>query len=198
MISTRSAALVIDTVVCLTLAKWETVSGRFGGYLRERDHHQCGELPRIVSNTQNAVAKRGQYEQGERLQDQVSSETNLTMNRIKQTVGADHLLTSALCKRHRRQECSPFKSTTKWGFVALLILLMLGVPASAQDPIAEWLKQDEVEGQIDEVRPDLNALTDQQLQEMFRIGREQVDSRQLTDPSQHEGSKLTRRTAQAS
>jgi hypothetical protein len=34
MISTRSGALVIDTVVCLTLAKWETVSGRFGGYLR--------------------------------------------------------------------------------------------------------------------------------------------------------------------
>ena len=33
MISTRSAGLVIDTVVCLTLAKWETVSGRFGGYL---------------------------------------------------------------------------------------------------------------------------------------------------------------------
>jgi hypothetical protein len=23
----------MDTVVCLTLAKWETVSGRFGGYL---------------------------------------------------------------------------------------------------------------------------------------------------------------------
>ena len=34
MISTRSEELVIDTVVCLTLAKWETVSGRFGGYLR--------------------------------------------------------------------------------------------------------------------------------------------------------------------
>jgi hypothetical protein len=33
MISTRSAGLVIDTVVCLTLVKWETVSGRFGGYL---------------------------------------------------------------------------------------------------------------------------------------------------------------------
>jgi hypothetical protein len=28
--------LVIDTVVCLTLAKWETVSGRFGGYLTAR------------------------------------------------------------------------------------------------------------------------------------------------------------------
>src|SRR6201982_1881070 len=33
MISTRSLELVIDTVVSLTLAKWETVSGPFGGYL---------------------------------------------------------------------------------------------------------------------------------------------------------------------
>jgi hypothetical protein len=33
MISTRFEGLVIDTVVCLTLAKWETVSGQFGGYL---------------------------------------------------------------------------------------------------------------------------------------------------------------------
>src|SRR5262245_6248190 len=33
MISTRSVELVIDTVVCLTLAKWKTVSGQFGGYL---------------------------------------------------------------------------------------------------------------------------------------------------------------------
>jgi hypothetical protein len=33
MISTRSVGLVIDTFVCLTLAKWETVSGHFGGYL---------------------------------------------------------------------------------------------------------------------------------------------------------------------
>src|SRR2546421_12282251 len=36
MISTRSAALLIDTVVCLTLAKWETVSGQFGGYLKRK------------------------------------------------------------------------------------------------------------------------------------------------------------------
>jgi hypothetical protein len=35
MISTRSVELVIDTVVCLTLAKWETVSGQFGGYLTQ-------------------------------------------------------------------------------------------------------------------------------------------------------------------
>ena len=33
IISTRLVELVIDTVVCLTLAKWETVSGQFGGYL---------------------------------------------------------------------------------------------------------------------------------------------------------------------
>ena len=33
MISTQSVGLVIDTVVCLTLDKWETVSGQFGGYL---------------------------------------------------------------------------------------------------------------------------------------------------------------------
>jgi len=57
-------------------------------------------------------------------------------------------------------------------------LLALGVPARAQDPIAEWLKQDEVDSQIDKVRPDLNALTDQQLQDIFKIGREQVDSPQ--------------------
>jgi hypothetical protein len=33
MISTRSGVLVIDTVVSLTLRKWETVSGQFGGNL---------------------------------------------------------------------------------------------------------------------------------------------------------------------
>jgi hypothetical protein len=87
------------------------------------------------------------------------------------------LLTSALCKRHGRQERPRSASRKKWG-LALLILLALGVPASADDPIAEWLKQDEVDSQIDEVRPDLNALTDHQLQEMFTIGREQVDSHQ--------------------
>jgi hypothetical protein len=37
MISTRSVGLLIDTVVCLTLGKWETVSGRFGGYFKAGD-----------------------------------------------------------------------------------------------------------------------------------------------------------------
>ena len=36
MISTRSGVLVIDTVVSLTLRKWETVSGQFGGNLKRR------------------------------------------------------------------------------------------------------------------------------------------------------------------
>ena len=36
MISTRSAGLLIDAVVCLTLAKWETVSGRFGAISNRR------------------------------------------------------------------------------------------------------------------------------------------------------------------
>ena len=33
MISTRLEGLVIDTVISLTLAKWETLSGSFAGYL---------------------------------------------------------------------------------------------------------------------------------------------------------------------
>jgi hypothetical protein len=41
MISTRSVGLVIDTFVCLTLAKWETVSGHFGGYLTRQLSSTC-------------------------------------------------------------------------------------------------------------------------------------------------------------
>jgi hypothetical protein len=55
MISTRSVGLVIDTVVCLTLAKWETVSGRFGGYLtrhnqqhKERGHNDRRDEPALI------------------------------------------------------------------------------------------------------------------------------------------------------
>jgi hypothetical protein len=42
MISTRSVGLVIDTVVCLTLDKWETVSGQFGGYLSPHARRHFG------------------------------------------------------------------------------------------------------------------------------------------------------------
>ena len=64
---------------------------------------------------------------------------------------------------------------------ALLILLALGAPVHANDPIAEWLKQDESDGQNDQVRPDLHALTDQQLQDIFKIGRDQADGHQLIE-----------------
>jgi plasmid stabilization system protein ParE len=64
---------------------------------------------------------------------------------------------------------------------ALLILLTLGVPVHADDPIAEWLKQDESDDQNDQVRPDLHALTDQQLQDIFKIGRNQEDSHELIE-----------------
>ena len=43
MISTRLVELVTDTVVCLTLAKWETVSGQFGGYLMPLLPEQRGD-----------------------------------------------------------------------------------------------------------------------------------------------------------
>src|SRR3974390_3623266 len=36
MTSMQSEGLVIDTIVCLTLTKWEAVSGQFGGSLRWR------------------------------------------------------------------------------------------------------------------------------------------------------------------
>jgi plasmid stabilization system protein ParE len=64
---------------------------------------------------------------------------------------------------------------------ALLILLTLGVTVHADDPIAEWLKQDEGDEQNDQVRPDLHALTDQQLQDIFNIGRDQEDSHELIE-----------------
>src|SRR4030095_4381403 len=62
----------------------------------------------------------------------------------------------------------------------------LGAPVHADDPIAEWLKQDESDGQNDQVRPDLAALTDQQLQDIFKMGRDQTDSHQLIERGNEE------------
>jgi hypothetical protein len=62
-------------------------------------------------------------------------------------------------------------------FAALFALsLLLATPASADDLIAQWLKQDEASGQTEEVRPDLNSITDEQWRDMFTIGREQPDA----------------------
>ena len=87
-----------------------------------------------------------------------------------------------LSKPHWWQERLRSAPTTKCVLAAaLLILLALGAPVHAGDPIAEWLKQDESDGQNDQVRPDLHALTDQQLQDIFKIGRDQADSHQLIE-----------------
>jgi len=87
-----------------------------------------------------------------------------------------------LSKPHWWQERLRSAPTTKCVLAAaVLILLALGAPVHADDPIAEWLKQDESDGQNDQVRPDLHALTDQQLQDIFKIGRDQADSHQLIE-----------------
>ena len=61
MISTRFVGLVIDTIVCLTLVKWETVSGRFGGYLITLSPNKSGKEkapPTKVGLKVTGVAKR--------------------------------------------------------------------------------------------------------------------------------------------
>ena len=55
MISTRLVELVIDTVVCLTLVKWETVAGQFGGYLTLSE---VAALLRISRGSAYEAAKR--------------------------------------------------------------------------------------------------------------------------------------------
>jgi hypothetical protein len=48
--------LVIDTVVCLALAKWETVSGRFGGYLIDA---RIDRLVKRLLHLKEATARAG-------------------------------------------------------------------------------------------------------------------------------------------
>jgi hypothetical protein len=69
---------------------------------------------------------------------------------------------------------------------AFLILLAPGAPVHADDPIAQWLKQDESDSQNDQVRPDLHALTDQQLHDIFKIGHHQTDGHQLIERGSEE------------
>ena len=51
MISTRLVELVIDTVACLTLAKWETVSGQFGGHLIIAFRALLQDRPEVLTAT---------------------------------------------------------------------------------------------------------------------------------------------------
>ena len=59
---------------------------------------------------------------------------------------------------------------------ALFVLLVWSAtPANADDLIEQWLKQDEISGQTLEARQDLNALTDEQWNEIFKIRLDQPD-----------------------
>jgi hypothetical protein len=58
---------------------------------------------------------------------------------------------------------------------ALLILLAPSAPVHADDPIAQWLKQDESDSQNDQVRPDLHALTEEQWHYYFKVEQKQPD-----------------------
>lgn len=102
------------------------------------------------------------------------------------TVGAHHLLISARCKLHRRQVRSRPSLARTAVLLVLLTLLLPSIPARADDPIGQWLKQDEADGQNDEVRPDLNALTDQQLRDIFKVWPEQADSPELIERGRQE------------
>jgi hypothetical protein len=65
----------------------------------------------------------------------------------------------------------------KLKLAALLALLVLWTtPATADDLIAKWLRQDESNGQVDIVRQDLNALTNEEWRDIFDIGSKQPDA----------------------
>jgi hypothetical protein len=81
-----------------------------------------------------------------------------------------------LSKPHWWQERLRSAPTTKCVLAAaLLILLALGAPVHADDPIADWLKQDEADSHNDALRRDLNALTEEQWQNYFKFERRQPD-----------------------
>jgi hypothetical protein len=107
---------------------------------------------------------------------------SMTMAEQTSTLNGSAVNFNRLSKSRWWQERLRSAPTTKCVLAAaLVILLALGAPVHADDPIAEWLKQDESDGQNDQVRPDLHALTDEQLQDIFNIGRDQGDGHQLIE-----------------
>jgi hypothetical protein len=59
----------------------------------------------------------------------------------------------------------------------LLVLAVLWTtPATADDLIEQWLRQDESSGQVDVARQDLNALTNEEWRDIFDIGSRQPDA----------------------
>jgi len=85
------------------------------------------------------------------------------------------MVTSAQCRPHRRQEDSRSVPCHFAALLPLVVLLAAGVPALAADSIEELLHQDEADGDNDALRPDLNALTEEQWQYYFKVERKQPD-----------------------
>jgi hypothetical protein len=85
------------------------------------------------------------------------------------------MVTSAQCRPHRRQEDSRSAPCHFAALLPLVVLLAAGVPALAADSIEELLHQDEADGDNDALRPDLNALTEEQWQYYFKVERKQPD-----------------------
>jgi hypothetical protein len=107
---------------------------------------------------------------------------SITMAEQTSTLNGSAVSVNRLSKPRWWQERLRSAPTTKCVLTAaLVILLALGAPVYADDPIADWLKQDESDGQNDQIRPDLHALADQQLQDIFKIGRNQGDDHQLIE-----------------
>ena len=85
------------------------------------------------------------------------------------------MVTSAQCRPHRRQEDLRSAPCHFAALLPLVVLLAAGVPALAADSIEELLHQDEADGDNDALRPDLNALTEEQWQYYFKVERKQPD-----------------------
>jgi len=58
----------------------------------------------------------------------------------------------------------------------LTLIVLWATPATADDLIEKWLRQDESSGQVDVVRQDLNALTNEEWRDIFDIGSKQPDA----------------------
>ena len=106
---------------------------------------------------------------------------SITMAEQTSTLNGSAVNFNRLSKSRWWQERLRSAPTTKCVLAAALLILLTLDSVHADDPIAEWLKQDESDNQNDQVRPDLHALTEQQLEDIFKIGRDQADGRELIE-----------------
>jgi hypothetical protein len=74
----------------------------------------------------------------------------------------------------RRDRLRPGEKPTLAALLALFVLW--APPATADDLIEQWLRQDESSGQVDVVRQDLNAFTNEEWKDIFDIGSKQPDA----------------------